>query len=159
MLGRQGNVLLVNGLKRPSLEVASASRERWRLVNSANGRYFNLSLPGSSLLVIAWDGGLLPEPYEVESLLIAPGERYEVLVTIDAMPGTRLELKTSHYDRGHNVPDPGPKALNAWIVSCPPIGFVRLEPNHSHAHARPALPPCVSALNDDGSQAQSIGRL
>lgn len=111
MLGRQGNVLLVNGRKLPSLEVAAGSRERWRLVNSANGRYFKLSLPGARLLVIAWDGGILPEPYEVESLLIAPGERYELLVTFDGKPGDRREFQTSHYDRGHNLPDPGAKTL------------------------------------------------
>ena len=111
MLGRQGNVLLVNGRKLPTVAVAAGSRERWRLLNSANGRYFKLSLPGAQLLVIGWDGGLLPEPYAAESLLIAPGERYEVLVTFEGKPGSRLELKTSHYDRGHNVPDPGVKPL------------------------------------------------
>ncbi len=111
MLGRQGNVLLVNGRKLPSLEVSAGSRERWRLVNSANGRYFKLSLPGAQLLVIGWDGGLIPEPYPVESLLIAPGERYELLVTFDGKAGSRLALQTSHYDRGHNVADPGVKPL------------------------------------------------
>lgn len=111
MLGRQGNVLLVNGRRLPSIEVASGSRERWRFVNSANGRYFNVSLPGARMLVIGWDGGLLPEPYEVGSLLVAPGERYEVLVTFDGTPGTRLQLQNSHYDRGHDVPDPGVKPL------------------------------------------------
>ena len=116
MLGRQGNVLLVNGRKLPSLEVAAGSRERWRFVNSANGRYFKLALPGAQLLVIGWDGGLLPEPYATESLLIAPGERYEVLVTFDGKAGARLQLETSHYDRGHNVPDPGVKPLMSVMV-------------------------------------------
>ncbi len=116
MLGRQGNVLLVNGRKLPTLEVAAGSRERWRFVNSANGRYFNLSLPGAELLVIGWDGGLLPEPYKTQLLLIAPGERYEVLVTFPASPGGKLTLQTSHYDRGHNVADPGIKPLMAVAV-------------------------------------------
>lgn len=111
MLGKQGNVLLVNGMRDARLEVAEGSRERWRLVNAANGRYFNLSLPGHTFLVVGWDGGLLPTPYTVEKLLIAPGERYDVLVTFERSPTERLALKTLFYDRGHDVPDPGPKDL------------------------------------------------
>jgi FtsP/CotA-like multicopper oxidase with cupredoxin domain len=111
MLGRQGNVLLVNGRKRPSLSVAPGSRERWRFVNAANGRYFNLSLPGHPLLVIGTDGGLLVEPYVTDTLLVAPGERYDVLVELEAEPGERLPLQTRHYDRGHDLPDPGPLDL------------------------------------------------
>lgn len=111
MLGRQGNVLLVNGQRGATLIIASGTRERWRLVNAANGRYFNLALPGHSFLVIGWDGGLVPEPYAVETLLIAPGERYDVLVTFDRPPPGRLALQTLHYDRGHEIPDPGPKDI------------------------------------------------
>lgn len=111
MLGRPGNVLLVNGVREPRLQVAAGTQERWRLVNTANGRYFNLSLPGHRFYVIGWDGGLLPVPYVRDSLLIAPGERYEVLVTFD-QPGTgALSLQNLYYDRGHNIPDPGPKDL------------------------------------------------
>ena len=109
MLGRQGNVLLVNGQRGEGIEVAQGTRERWRFVNAANGRYFNLALAGHSFLVIAWDGGLLPEPYRVDRLLIAPGERYEVLIDFDAPPAAALALQTLHHDRGHDVPDPGPK--------------------------------------------------
>ena len=111
MLGRQGNVLLVNGQLDPTVEVRSGSRERWRFVNAANGRYFNLALPGHSFLVIGWDGGMLAEPYSTERLLIAPGERYEVLVELTDAPGARAQLQTVHYDRGHNIPDPGPQTL------------------------------------------------
>jgi FtsP/CotA-like multicopper oxidase with cupredoxin domain len=108
MLGRQGNVLLVNGRQRPTIAVKSGGRERWRFVNAANGRYFNLKLPGHSFTVIGWDAGLLARPYETETLLITPGERYEVLVTPKGPPGGTLALQTIHHDRGHDIPDPGP---------------------------------------------------
>jgi FtsP/CotA-like multicopper oxidase with cupredoxin domain len=111
MLGRQGNVLLVNGRKRPSLGVSPGSRERWRFVNAANGRYFRLALAGHDLRVIGYDGGLLVEPYVTETLLVAPGERYDVLVELEGEPGQRLPLQTLHYDRGHEIPDPGPLDL------------------------------------------------
>lgn len=115
MLGRQGNVLLVNGLNHPRLSTRPGARERWRFIDSANGRYFRLHMPGRSFQVIAWDGGLLEAPYQTDELLIAPGERYEVLVE----PGA--ELETLHYDRGHEVPDPGPKALFSVDVAGDPV--------------------------------------
>jgi FtsP/CotA-like multicopper oxidase with cupredoxin domain len=112
MLGRQGNVLLVNGQHAPAqLKVAAGSRERWRFVNAANGRYFNLQIPGASLLVIGSDGGLLPQPYKAETLLITPGERYDVLVSFDGSLSGGAVLQTIHYDRGHDIPDPGPQDL------------------------------------------------
>ena len=57
MVGRQGNVLLVNGTKQPRFDAQSKGRERWRLVNTANGTFFNLTLPGHTFRVIGWDGG------------------------------------------------------------------------------------------------------
>jgi FtsP/CotA-like multicopper oxidase with cupredoxin domain len=112
MLGRQGNVLLVNGQRAPlALRVAAGSRERWRFVNAANGRYFNLRIPGARFTVIGSDGGLLARPYETETLLVTPGERYDVLVTFAAGAGAATVLETVHYDRGHDIPDPGPREL------------------------------------------------
>jgi FtsP/CotA-like multicopper oxidase with cupredoxin domain len=110
MMGRQGNVLLVNGRLAPvELKVAAGSRERWRFVNAANGRNFNLRVPGASFLVIGSDGGLLPRPYSAETLLVTPGERYDVLLTFEGDPGNEVTLQTIHYDRGHDLPDPGPQ--------------------------------------------------
>jgi FtsP/CotA-like multicopper oxidase with cupredoxin domain len=113
MLGRQGNVLLVNGRETPTIAAAAGSRERWRFVNTANGRYFQLDLPGHTFRVIGWDGGYVTTPYETQRLLIAPGERYDVLVDLQGASGDSLELRTVHYDRGHSVPDPGPKTILA----------------------------------------------
>lgn len=108
MLGRQGNVVLVNGVRRGEIHVQHGARERWRFVNSANGRYFNLRLRGHPFTVVGWDGGVLAEPYDATTLLIAPGERYEVLVQFSDREGSKLTVETLHYDRGHDVPDPGP---------------------------------------------------
>lgn len=110
MLGRQGNVVLVNGKPKPRYASAAGSIERWRILNVANGRYFNLSLPGRELRVIGWDGGLVPEPYSVEALLVTPGERYDVLVSVPNTPGS-VTLQTVYYDRGHDIPDQGPVDL------------------------------------------------
>lgn len=101
--GRQGNVLLVNGRADGTLHAQAGSRERWRLINAANGRFFDLKLPGHPFTVIGWDGGLLEEPYETETLRMAPGERFDVLVTLSGMPGSRMTLLTLPVDSGHGV--------------------------------------------------------
>jgi FtsP/CotA-like multicopper oxidase with cupredoxin domain len=122
MLGRQGNFILANGVVDGVLQAAASSRERWHLVNTANGRYFNLQLPGHSLRVIGWDGGLLEEPYSTDTLLIAPGERYDVLVELEGKAGSEVALETIHYDRGHEVPDPGPQRVLTLRLGKPPSG-------------------------------------
>jgi FtsP/CotA-like multicopper oxidase with cupredoxin domain len=112
MMGRQGNVLLINGQQAPrALHVAPGSRERWRFINAANGRFFNLRVPNASLLVIGSDGGILAQPYTADTVLITPGERYDVLVTFDGDVNEPTTLQTIHYDRGHDLPDPGPQDL------------------------------------------------
>jgi FtsP/CotA-like multicopper oxidase with cupredoxin domain len=70
-----------------------------------------LQRPGAEVLVIASDGGLLPAPYIADTLLIAPGERYDVLVTLGEAGANSAVLQTVHYDRGHDIPDPGPQDL------------------------------------------------
>ncbi|MDC0675415.1 multicopper oxidase family protein [Nannocystis radixulma] len=128
MVGRQGNVLLVNGERLPRFEAAAGGRERWRLLNTANGTYFNVGLPGHRLRVIGLDGGLLPEPYEVDAVVIAPGERYELLVELGGVEGDTLELQTQHYDRGHDLPDQGPRPLATFALTAPPASPANQSP-------------------------------
>jgi FtsP/CotA-like multicopper oxidase with cupredoxin domain len=116
MVGKQGNVLLLNGKRDGTIVVESGGRQRWRFVNSANGRYFTLRLGGHPFTIIGTDGGLLPKVRTVDTLLIAPGERYEVLVTFDDPEGTRATLETLHYDRGHELPDQGARPLAQIVV-------------------------------------------
>lgn len=100
-LGRHGEVILVNGVERPSIEVAAETTERWRIVNAANGRYFALELAGHEFMIVGGDGGPLPAARTTDVLLIAPGERFDVLLTVTAEPGTRTWLRSAPVDRGH----------------------------------------------------------
>ncbi|HEX2874238.1 MAG TPA: multicopper oxidase domain-containing protein, partial [Polyangiaceae bacterium] len=103
MLGRQGNTLLINGEPNARLTWRSGTLQRVRIVNVANGRFFNLSLPGYRWRVIGTDGGLLPEAFETERLLLSPGERYDILVIPNEKPGTELALMNDSYERGHDT--------------------------------------------------------
>ena len=109
--GRIGNALLVNGVTGAKLRTSSGARERWRFIDAANSRFFKLSLPGHPFLVIGWDGGIVTEPYLTDTLLISPGERYEVVVNLDGTAGEALVLQTLHHARAPELPDPGPLDL------------------------------------------------
>ena len=102
MMGREGNTLLVNGKPDATLNLRSGASLRLRLVNVANGRFFNLRLPGHVWRVIGTDGGLITKPYDTERLLIAPGERYDVMVIANGAASSVVDLMTDAYERGHD---------------------------------------------------------
>lgn len=93
MHGFRGDTLLVNGAINPVASVP-ASFVRLRLLNAANARNFDLRLSDRRpFFVIAGDAGYLPEPVEVKRLVIAPAERYEILVNV--MDGHPVDLVTA----------------------------------------------------------------
>lgn len=102
MMGREGKTLLVNGRAEPTLPVRAGSLQRLRFVNVANGRFFNLAAPGVRWRVIGTDGGFLPQPYDADHLLIAPGERYDVVFVPSGPPDSEIVLLDDPYDRGHD---------------------------------------------------------
>ncbi|MET0235489.1 MAG: multicopper oxidase domain-containing protein [Kibdelosporangium sp.] len=91
--GVLGDVILVNGAPWPVLDV-DATRYRLRIVNGSNARRYDLVLqPGGSLVQIGSDAGLLDRPRTHESLIITPGERFDVVVDFGAYPiGTEVTL-------------------------------------------------------------------
>jgi FtsP/CotA-like multicopper oxidase with cupredoxin domain len=100
LAGRHGEVILVNGTPAPRYSARRGERERWHFTNASNGRYFELELAGHSLTVIGSDGGLLEEARAVSRLRIAPGKRFDVVVTLAGEEGSELALVTHPVDRG-----------------------------------------------------------
>ncbi len=97
MSGKEGNLLLVNGAVQPVL-VPRTSLLRLRLLNASNARYYRLALEGHPLFLIATDGGFIDQPIELNELLLAPGERADVLVQLNTAGNFRL--LNLPYDRG-----------------------------------------------------------
>ncbi len=83
LMGRFGNVFLVNG--EPSYRLSAQRGEviRFYLTNASNTRTLNLSIPGARMKVIASDGGPLEHEVWAQSVMIAPAERYVVVVRFD----------------------------------------------------------------------------
>jgi spore coat protein A len=97
MEGVLGDVVLVNGAPWPVHE-ADAARYRLRILNAANARRFRLALqvpggPDLPLVQIGSDGGLLAAPVAHRTLDVAPGERFDVVVDLSAVPvGTEVTM-------------------------------------------------------------------
>jgi FtsP/CotA-like multicopper oxidase with cupredoxin domain len=97
MNGQEGSLLLVNGALKPILRAEKATL-RLRIINASNARYYNLKLEHHPLYLIATDGGFIEKPVALETLLLAPGERAEVLVRL-TNEGT-FKLQNLPYARG-----------------------------------------------------------
>jgi FtsP/CotA-like multicopper oxidase with cupredoxin domain len=87
LMGRFGNVLLVNGEPSYALRVNRGEVVRFFLTNAAGARTLNLSFPGARMKLVASDVGAYQREQWVESVVIAPAERYVVHVRFDR-PGT-----------------------------------------------------------------------
>ena len=97
MMGREGEDVLVNGQVRPVLNARPGERERWRVVNACVSRFLDLRLPGQDLTLLGLDGGRVPSPARVDAVLLAPGNRADLVVEMRS--GWSL-LQAEPVDRG-----------------------------------------------------------
>lgn len=84
LMGRVGNVLMVNGGTDYRLAVRAGDVVRFYLVNTASSRTFNVSFGGAPIKVIGSDVGRFEREARVPSVVIAPAERYIVDVRFDS---------------------------------------------------------------------------
>lgn len=111
LMGRLGNRLLVNGRSDRRYAWTKGQTTLWRFVNASNARYWNLYMEDHQLLVVGTDGGFLAEPYAVDSLVIAPGERYMVVVEATGNVGQSYRLMNKRFqlhEEGGDMIEPDP---------------------------------------------------
>ena len=97
-IGRQRDLLLVNGARLPVHAVAPGTTERWRIVNATAAIHLRLALEGHTFTLVGTDGGLLGEPVEgLAEYLLAPAQRVELLVKANASPNGRYPLRALRY--------------------------------------------------------------
>jgi FtsP/CotA-like multicopper oxidase with cupredoxin domain len=83
LMGRFGNVMMVNGQTDHRLTVQRGEVVRFYLTNVANSRTFNVTFGGARLKVVASDVSRFEREQWVGSVVIAPAERYVVDVRFD----------------------------------------------------------------------------
>jgi suppressor of ftsI len=144
LMGRFGNVFLVNGEPRYELTVRRGEVVRFLLTNVSNTRTFNISLPGARMKVVGSDVGNYEREEWVESVVIAPAERYIVSARFDA-PGTvallnRVQALDHLYGR--------------FFYETDTLGTVRV----AEAAATPDLGASFASLRADRHVSDDIGR-
>jgi spore coat protein A, manganese oxidase len=127
-----GDTPVINGQCYPFMNV-EARRYRFRIVNGSQARFYNLWIPQPNkgnlpMYQIGAEEGLLPAPYLLPGgqLLIAPGERADVIVDFTGLPvGTIMNMKNNA-----KVPYPGggggpsiPELMQFRVIA-PPAGSI-----------------------------------
>lgn len=99
MHGVLGNFLLVNGMVKPFAEVPRGL-VRFRLLNGSNASIYRLYLSNDQPFhVIGSDGGFLTKPVGVQELVLAAGERAEILVDFGgSSSGDRLRVVVDQFN-------------------------------------------------------------
>lgn len=136
--GREGPVLFVNGHVMPTLTIRSGEVQRWRVVNASAGRIYRIAIPGVSFVQVGTDGGLLETPREVKDVLLATGERVELLVRGSGAPGSRTVLQNLPYDR--YAPQTRPSDWNTTV------DLLTLQTTRQPAVAARAIPATLRKI-------------
>jgi spore coat protein A len=90
------DTILVNGKVWPYLNV-QPRKYRFRLLNAANARVFELSLSDQrlSFVKIGTDGGLLEKPQNLSTVIISPSERLDLIIDFSLVPGSQIFMNNS----------------------------------------------------------------
>lgn len=128
-----GNTIMVNGKVWPNLNV-KPQQYRFRVLNGSNSRFYHLQLSNQQKFIqIGTDGGYLPHPVELTSLLIAPAERADILIDFSILaPGTKIILTNTAiapYPDG-TPPDPQTvgQIMQFTVMNAPVIPPQKLPP-------------------------------
>ena len=93
LMGRFGNVMLVNGQTEHSLNVDPGEVVRFYITNVANSRTFNITFGTNRVKLVASDVSRYQKEQWISSVVIAPGERYVVDVQFED-PGQTVIANT-----------------------------------------------------------------
>lgn len=100
-----GDFILVNGMAWPYQNV-EPRKYRYRLLNGSDSRFYNFQLSnGMPIMVIGTDNGLLHQPVMATSLIMGPGERYDIILDFTNFANTNVVLQNTGPDepyRGNN---------------------------------------------------------
>jgi spore coat protein A len=176
-----GDVIAVNGKAWPKMTV-KPMRYRFRILNASNARFYNLKLaatrsgqppengqpghggnPEPVFWVIGTDGGLLDKPVKTSELLIAPSERYDVIIDFSKLSGHNIEVTNDAngpFPGGDPVdPDTNGKVMR-FEVGHDHVADISFDPAARNARLRGPdnnmLPPIVRFVDGQGGLANGV---
>jgi FtsP/CotA-like multicopper oxidase with cupredoxin domain len=117
LMGRFGNVMLVNGEPSYRLSVKRGEVVRFYLTNAANTRPFNLSIDGARLKLVAGDVGKLEREEWVESVVLAPAERWVVDARFERAGTAPIVNRVQAIDHGRGLFFPEVDTLGVVTVA------------------------------------------
>ncbi len=94
LMGRFGNVMLVNGDDNYKLLVKQGERVRFFITNAANTRVFNFSIPNTRIKLVGSDNGKYEREEWVDSVTLGPSERTVVEIWFDRSGDYQIVNKT-----------------------------------------------------------------
>ena len=145
LMGRFGNVPLVNGLARWSARAHQGEVVRFYLTNAANTRTWNLSFAGARAKLVGTDVGAFERQVWAPSVVIGPAERYVVDVRFDHPGRVALLNRVRVLDR----------LFGRFVPETDTLGVIDVDAQA----ARPDLASRFAALASNGSVRQEIERL
>jgi suppressor of ftsI len=129
IMGRMGNVLLVNGEPRYNLTVHKGDVVRFFLTDVSNARSWNLSMGGLPIKVVAADVSKFDHEVKVPNVTIIPAQRYVVEVRFD-QPGV---VPLTQQVQGLN------NFLGEFFSEVDTLGAITVSPDPSPQNYSPAF--------------------
>jgi FtsP/CotA-like multicopper oxidase with cupredoxin domain len=102
--GRYGNTFTLNGSTNHEVPVKAGERLRLRICSVSNANVFGLKFDDHAMHVIAVDGQPVA-PFEAENglVVLASGQRSDVIADMTGKPGTKSSIRLLTYDGQHVV--------------------------------------------------------
>jgi len=92
LMGRFGNVMLINGDTSFNFDAKTGEVVRFFLTNAANTRTFKVGIPGAKMKLVGSDGGAYEQETFVNSIVISPSKR----ATVDVLFGSAGTYPLQH---------------------------------------------------------------
>ncbi|MFC7762876.1 multicopper oxidase family protein [Catellatospora bangladeshensis] len=160
-VGVLGDTIAVNGTVGPYLEVKT-QRVRLRLLNGSNARVYDFGFAdGRQFDLVGTDGGLLEAAHRTDRLMLSPGERAEIVVTVKAGSGRCCAATRRTWARACSGGSPAGRTRST-CCNCGPRGRFprarRCRSGWSPHRGSTALTPRSSGSSSSAGTASTAGR-
>ncbi|MBI3671815.1 multicopper oxidase domain-containing protein, partial [Candidatus Azambacteria bacterium] len=158
LMGRYGNLMLVNGDDKYRLEAKSGEVVRFYITNSANVRPFSFAISGAKMKLVGGDSGAYEREMFVDSVLLAPSERAVVDVLFERSGSYEMQNKTPDniYTLGQiniSQESASPSFVDAFNALMPHISVVKsIDPFREYFNKEPNKNIRLSLGLSDGMQ-------